>query len=67
MYILVIWKVTAIKLRNKVFTTGRGKKGNYQHQYIVDGDFVARYGNIYAASETLGIYYTNILAIINKK
>jgi hypothetical protein len=33
----------------------------------VDGDFVARYGNIYAASETLGIHYTNILAIINKK
>jgi hypothetical protein len=33
----------------------------------VDGDFVARYGNIYAASETLGIHSTNILAIINKK
>ncbi|WP_162143028.1 NUMOD4 domain-containing protein [Chryseobacterium gregarium] len=63
-------KITAIELRNKVLNTGRGKKGNYQQavsQYTVDGGFVASYDNIYAASETLGIHHTNILAIINKK
>lgn len=63
-------KITAIELRNKVLNTGRGKKGNYHQavsQYTVDGGSVASYDNIYAASETLGIHHTNILAIINKK
>lgn len=63
-------KITSIELRNKVLDTGRGKKGNYRQavsQYTVEGDFVASYDNIYAASKALGIHHTNILAIINKK
>lgn len=63
-------KITAIDLRNKVLNTGRGKKGNYWQavsQYTVDGDFVAGYDNIYAASEALGVHHTHIIAVINKK
>ncbi|REC60163.1 hypothetical protein DRF65_22705 [Chryseobacterium pennae] len=63
-------RVAINEIRSKALNTGRGKKGNYQQavsQYTVDGDFVARYESIYAASETLGIYPPHILAIINKK
>ncbi|MNU18785.1 NUMOD4 motif protein [compost metagenome] len=63
-------KFTAIELRNKTLNTGRGKKGNYQQaitQYTVNGDCIASYENIYAASDALGIHHTHILAVINKK
>lgn len=63
-------KITTIELRNKVLNTGRGKKGNYWQpvsQYTVEGDFIASFENIYAASKTLGIHHTHILAVINKK
>ncbi|RMZ61260.1 hypothetical protein D1632_00155 [Chryseobacterium nematophagum] len=63
-------KVTTVALRNNVLNKGRGKKGNYQqavHQYKVNGDFVASYENIYAASKILKINHTHILAVVNKK
>lgn len=63
-------KVTTIELRNKVLNAGRGKKRNFQQpvsQYTVDGNFVASYENIYAASEALGIDPSYILSVINKK
>ncbi|PTT76420.1 MULTISPECIES: NUMOD4 domain-containing protein [unclassified Chryseobacterium] len=63
-------KLTVSKLHRKSMNTGRGKRGNYQQavsQYTVDGDFVASYANIYAASEALGIQPTYILPVINKK
>ena len=63
-------KLTVSKLHSKSLSIGRGKKGNYQQavsQYTVDGDFVASYENIYAASEILGIYAPHILDIINRK
>ncbi|MDN5479749.1 MAG: NUMOD4 domain-containing protein, partial [Chryseobacterium sp.] len=63
-------RVPTNEIRSKALNTGRGKKGNYQQavsQYTVDGDFVASYESIYAASETLGIHPTYILPVINKK
>ena len=63
-------KLTVSRLHSKSLSTGRGKKGNYQQavsQYTVNGDFVASYENIYAASKTLGIYPPHILDIINRK
>ncbi|AZA84958.1 hypothetical protein C1637_22015 [Chryseobacterium lactis] len=63
-------KLTANKVRSKALNKGRGKKGNYQQtvsQYTVEGDFVATYENIYAASESLGISPPHILAVINRK
>ena len=63
-------KLTVSKLHSKSLSTGRGKKGNYQQavsQYTVDGNFVAVYENIYAASEILGIYPPHILSVLNKK
>ncbi|MDQ0065173.1 NUMOD4 domain-containing protein [Chryseobacterium lathyri] len=63
-------KLTVSKLHSKSLSTGRGKKGNYQQavsQYTVHGDFIASYENIYAASETLGIYPPHILSVLNKK
>jgi hypothetical protein len=63
-------KLTVSKLHSKSLSTGRGKKGNYQQavsQYTVDGNFVASYESIYAASETLGIYPPHILSVLDKK
>lgn len=63
-------KLTVGQLHSKSLSTGRGKKGNYQQavsQYTVDGNFVASYENIYAASEALEIYPPHILSVINKK
>lgn len=63
-------KLTVGKLHSKSLSTGRGKKGNYQQavsQYTVDGDFVASYESIYAASEALEIYPPHILSVLNKK
>lgn len=63
-------RITVNQVHYKTLNTGRGKKGNYKQavsQYTVHGDFVAAYENIYAASETLGIYPPHILSVINKK
>ncbi|WP_326982743.1 NUMOD4 domain-containing protein [Chryseobacterium sp. MYb264] len=63
-------RLTSGEVRSKALNTGRGKKGNYKQavsQYTVDGNFVATYESIYAASETLGIHPTYILPVINKK
>lgn len=63
-------KLTVNEVHYKTLNTGRGKKGNYNQevsQYTLDGEFVADYENIYAASETLGIHPPNILAVLNKK
>lgn len=63
-------RITVNQVHYKTLNSGRGKKGNYQQavsQYTVHGDFVAAYENIYAASETLGIYPPHILSVINKK
>lgn len=63
-------KVTTIEIRHKILDTGRGKKRNFKQavtQYTVNGDLIAQYEDIHAASETLGIHHTHILAVINKK
>lgn len=63
-------KLTVNQLHYKTLNSGRGKKGNYKQavsQYTLDGDFVASYENIYAASETLGIYPPHILSVIDNK